>query len=226
MIEIDNLKFTYGQGVFCLYVPQLEITAGQRTVVIGPSGSGKTTLLHLMAGILSPDRGSVRVDGQDLTSQSDVARRNFRVRRVGMVFQQFELLEYLSVLENMLLPYRINRTLTLDPAVRENVHALAENVGISTLLQRYPDQLSQGERQRVAVCRALVTQPSIILADEPTGNLDPRTGDTIVRLILDQAEATGATVLMVTHDHSLLDRFDRVIDFETLMSVSDEEATA
>jgi putative ABC transport system ATP-binding protein len=121
------------------------------------------------------------------------------------------------VRDNILLPYRINPALPLDRAVRQRVGAVAEAVGLSHALDRYPHRLSQGERQRVALSRALITQPRLILADEPTGNLDPRTSGTIVSLLLDQAQQTRATVLMVTHDHSLLTRFRRVLDLEQLV---------
>jgi putative ABC transport system ATP-binding protein len=185
--------------------------------VIGPSGSGKTTLLYLAAGIVSPLSGAVRVAGHDLSRQTDAERRRFRIRQIGLVFQEFELLEYLTVRENILLPYRINPALPLDRAVRQRVGAVAEAVGLSHALDRCPHRLSQGERQRVALSRALITQPRLILADEPTGNLDPRTSGTIVSLLLDQAQQTRATVLMVTHDHSLLTRFSRVLDLEQLI---------
>lgn len=214
MIEIENLVFAYAGGSFCLRVPSLRVERGQKVVFIGPSGSGKTTLLHLAAGILLSDSGTIRVDGVELSRRPDAARRDFRISRIGLIFQEFELLEYLTVRENILLPYRVNRSLKLNRAVRSSVAALAEAAGISGSLDRRPNRLSQGERQRVAICRALITRPGMIFADEPTGNLDPRTSRTILEVILEQAEAGGATVLMVTHDHSLLDRFDHVIDFE------------
>jgi putative ABC transport system ATP-binding protein len=208
------MTFTYSGSDFRLHVPALRIERGEKVVVIGPSGSGKTTLLNLAAGNLLPDAGCVRVGGVELSARSDAARRSFRISQIGLVFQEFELLEYLSVRENILLPYRINRSLRLDGKARKSLRELAEAVGIADLLHRYPDRLSQGERQRVAICRALITRRQMILADEPTGNLDPRTSRTILKLMLDRAEASRATVLAVTHDHSLLERFDRVIDFE------------
>ncbi len=216
MIRFDNVIFGYGDGDFRLRVAALRIDAGEKVALIGPSGSGKTTLLHLAAGILLPEAGSIRVDDTELSHQADAARRDFRISKIGLVFQEFELLEYLTVRENILLPYRVNRSLKLDREVHSSVRSLAEAVGIAGCLDRYPDRLSQGERQRVAISRALITRPQMIFADEPTGNLDPRTSRTIVQVILEQAIAGGATTLMVTHDHSLLDRFDRVIDFEQL----------
>ena len=216
MIQFDNMSFAYGESRFRLCVSRLKVEHGEKAVLIGPSGSGKTTLLHLAAGILLPDEGSVSVGGVELSRQSNAARRDFRISNIGLIFQEFELLEYLSVRENVLLPYRVNRSLKLDGEVRRSVRSLAEAVGIDEALNRYPHRLSQGERQRVAICRALITRPQIIYADEPTGNLDPRTTRTILEVILEQAETSGATVVMVTHDHSLLQRFDRVIDLEQL----------
>ncbi len=222
MIEIEHLTFAYGRD-FRMHLPELKIARGEKVVLIGPSGSGKTTLLHLAAGILLPEAGRICADGVELTRQTDAARRNFRIRSIGLVFQEFELLEYLSVRENILLPYRVNRALRLTREVRASVDELARAVGIGHVLGRRPDRLSQGERQRVAISRALITRPRMIFADEPTGNLDPRTSRTIVELILQQAEAGGATVLMVTHDHSLLEKFDRVVDVGELLEA---DATA
>lgn len=217
MIEVEDMAFTYRRGGFRLRVDSLRIEPGGKVALLGSSGSGKTTLLHLLAGILVPQTGRIRLAGVELSRQGDAVRRDFRISRIGLVFQEFELLEYLPVRENILLPYRVNRSLRLDRAVRESVAALAESVGIGQLLDRYPGRLSQGERQRVAISRALITRPQMIFADEPTGNLDPRTSRTILEVMIEQADACGATVLMVTHDHSLLERFDRVVDLEELL---------
>ncbi|NQV24666.1 MAG: ATP-binding cassette domain-containing protein, partial [Rhodopirellula sp.] len=179
----------------------------------GPSGCGKSTLLTLLAGIAIPRRGDIRVDGRELTSLDDAARRAFRVSSVGMVFQEFELLDYLNVEENILLPFLINPAQRLTHETRSAVNRLATALGLSELLSRRIDRLSHGERQRVAIARALITNPQLLLADEPTGNLDPVTRDRIVELLLNQAAERQATLVMATHDHSLLKRFDRVIDF-------------
>lgn len=217
MIEFENVRFAYPHSEFELCVRQWHVTAEDHVAVIGPSGSGKTTLLYLAAGIVSPLSGAVRVAGHDISRQTDAERRSFRIRHIGLVFQEFELLEYLTVRDNILLPYRINPALQLDRTVSQRVGAVAEAVGLAETLDRYPHRLSHGERQRVALSRALITRPRLILADEPTGNLDPRTSRTIVSLLLDQAEKTRATVLMVTHDHSLLTRFSHVLDLEQLV---------
>lgn len=213
MIEIESLGFSYPEGRFRLSVPALSVADGERLAVVGPSGTGKTTLLNLVAGILRPDEGVVRVAGADLGRLSDAARRAFRAANIGFVFQDFALLDYLSARENILYPYRITPALTLDRAARERAEALARASGLGDKLDRRPGALSQGEQQRVAICRALVTRPRLVLSDEATGNLDPENKALILDLLFARAEEAGAAVLAVTHDHDLLPRFDRVIDF-------------
>jgi ABC-type lipoprotein export system ATPase subunit len=212
MIRVDDLEFRYREGEFVLRVPELAVERGETVAVIGPSGSGKTTLLHLIAGIAVPQAGRVVTGGVELRPLDDGARRDFRVRRIGLVFQEFELLEHLDVLDNILLPYRINRTLHLETAVRQRAAELARGVGIEDKLGRLVGRLSHGERQRAAVCRALVTEPELLLADEPTGNLDPGNKGRVLDILLDYARSTGATLVTVTHDHALLERFARVVD--------------
>ena len=218
VVRIEKLEFRYGEGDFRLRIAELELGRASSVAFIGPSGSGKTTLLHLIAGITSPQTGSIETSGVDVTSLSEAARREFRIKNVGLVFQEFELLEYLTVLDNVLLPYRIHPALTLTQDVRERAAAIAEQVGIGDKLDRYPRQLSQGERQRVAVCRAVLTEPAVLMADEPTGNLDPHNKGRVLDILFDYAEASGTTLLTVTHDHDLLDRFERVVDFRELLS--------
>ena len=157
----------------------------------------------------------VETAGIEVTGLSDRARRDFRIANLGLVFQEFELLEYLNVLDNVLLPYRINASLRLDRGVRERAAELARQVGIADKLRRYPQQLSQGERQRVAVCRALLPQPELLLADEPTGNLDPTNKGRVLDSLFEYVERRQATLVVVTHEHDMLERFDRVVDFET-----------
>ena len=213
MIEVQDLDFRYAEGDFVLRVPQLAIERGSTVAVVGPSGCGKTTLLNLVAGIASPRGGVVTTNDVEVTALSDQARRDFRIRNIGLVFQEFELLEYLNVLDNILLPYRINSALELASQVRDRAHGLAEDVGIADKLDRHPDKLSQGEKQRVAVCRALLTEPVLLLADEPTGNLDPGNKGRVLDILFDYAERSSATLVTVTHDLDLMDRFSRVVDF-------------
>ncbi len=214
VIRVTDLQFRYGEGDFRLQVPSLDLEKGSSVAFIGPSGSGKTTLLHLLAGIVLPGAGRIESNGVEVTSLSDAERRDFRIRHVGLVFQEFELLEYLSVLDNILLPYRINPAIRLAPSVRERAEKLAEDVGIRDKLHRYPRKLSQGERQRVAVCRAVLPEPVLLFADEPTGNLDPVNAARVLDILFGFAERSGSTLVTVTHDHELLPRFERVVDFK------------
>jgi putative ABC transport system ATP-binding protein len=214
VICIRDLEFRYREGEFALRIPVLDVERGSSVAFVGPSGSGKTTLLHLIAGIAVPLAGSVEASGVEVSALPDGARRDFRIRHLGLIFQEFELLEYLSVLDNMLLPYRINPSLALDGAVRRRAVELAEQVGIRDKLARFPGRLSQGERQRVAVCRAVLPQPALILADEPTGNLDPDNTGLVLDLLFELAGRSEATLLTVTHDRDLLPRFDRIVDFK------------
>lgn len=216
MIDVSDLQFLYRDSDFALQIENLKIAPAETVAVVGPSGSGKTTLLNLLAGVLLPNRGTVQVGGLQLPALNDSERRLFRVKHLGMVFQNFELLEYLSVLDNILLPLRIGRGLAVTADVRSRAAELASHVGIGDKLKRYPGQLSQGERQRVAVCRALLLQPSLVLADEPTGNLDPSNKTVVLDLLLDYARSHAATLVTVTHDLELVQRFDRVLDFRNL----------
>ena len=214
MIHVENLRFRYGEGDFRLHVEHLDVERGSTVAFVGPSGSGKTTLLNLVAGIAPPLEGRIETDGVEVGTLGEGDRRRFRVTRIGLVFQEFELLEYLSVVDNILLPYRINPALRLDGTVRRRAEELAEGVGIADKLGRHPRNLSQGERQRVAVCRAVLPRPALLLADEPTGNLDPANKDRVLQILFDYAAETNSTMLAVTHDHDVLDRFDRIVDFK------------
>ena len=206
------MRFEYSQGGFSLRVPELRIADGTKAAAIGPSGSGKTTLLNLISGIERPETGQVETAGVRVDTLSPAARRSFRITNIGFVFQDFLLLEYLDVLQNILYPYRLHHDLLLDAKVRDRAQRLAAELGIDQLLKRRPDELSQGERQRVAIARALVTAPKLLLADEPTGNLDPATKQHALDLLFAQCEALSMTLLMVTHDHGLLERFEEVVD--------------
>ena len=216
MIKIRDLEFHYRGGEFSLRVPALDVDPGSTLALIGPSGTGKTTLLNLVAGYYLPHAGSVQVGDRDLSGLPDPARRAFRIRNVGLVFQEFELLDYLNLRDNILLPYRISPSLTCDQVVRERAERLAREVGIGDKLRRNVNRLSQGERQRVAVCRALLPEPSLLLCDEPTGNLDPANKEHVLDILFAYVRQRAATLLVVTHDHELLPRFERVIDIRDL----------
>ena len=224
MIELRDIQFAYRGGSFRLAIPSFAVRSGERLAVIGPSGSGKTTLLNLIAGILTPSKGQVEVAGTEVSALGDARRRDFRIRNIGFVFQDFELLDYLDVLDNILHPYRIS-ALRLDRRVRKRAAGLAERLGVGDKLKRRADDLSQGEKQRVAICRALLPGPRLILADEATGNLDPFNKRRILDLLFDNVADHGATLLAVTHDHELLPRFDRVVDFADFQADSQPEST-
>jgi ABC-type lipoprotein export system ATPase subunit len=188
MINIQSLEFHYPGNGFSLAIDRFDVAPGEKLAVIGPSGSGKTTLLNLASGIIKPDHGSIAVAATQIEQLSDAQRRDFRINNIGFVFQDFELIEYLNVMDNIIHPYRITRSLQLT-------------------------QSSQGEKQRVAICRALLPGPKLVFADEATGNLDPRNKSRILDLLFDNVAEHGTTLLAVTHDHELLPRFDRVVDF-------------
>lgn len=214
MISIRSLEFHYLTGEFRLNIPEFSVAKGEKVAVIGPSGSGKTTLLNLIAGIMTPLKGTVSVGDVQVSGLDDRERRDFRITNIGFVFQDFELLDYLNVLDNVLHPYRITGALKLDKEARTQAVSLAQGMGIGDKLKRNSNDLSHGEKQRVAICRALLPQPNLILADEATGNLDPDNKGLILDLLFQSVEDHGATLLAVTHDYELLKRFDRVVDFK------------
>ena len=214
-INISGLAFRYpGEQAFEMTVSDLRIASGECVAIVGPSGSGKTTLLSLVAGIQIPQKGEIQIGETRVNYLGESERRAFRIQEVGQVFQAFELLEYLSVIENVLLGPII------DPGIvesaRERATDLLASVGLSHKADSKPARLSHGERQRVAVCRAMLNDPALLLADEPTGNLDQSNKQKVVDLLIKQAKQHHSTLLMVTHDNSLLGSFERVIDFEVI----------
>ena len=219
-IQISNLEFSYTSGSgFHMFIPELEIAAAECVAIVGPSGSGKTTLLNLLAGTLAPQSGEIKVAGQQLDGMTEGARRRFRIDRVGQVFQAFELLEYLTVKENILLPRLIDPARKDDAESQKRIETLLGSVGLPDMANKRPSELSHGERQRVAVCRAMLNHPQLLLADEPTGNLDQANKQKVVDLLIKQAKAHDSMLLMVTHDRSMLDAFERVIDFAQLVKI-------
>lgn len=187
----------------------VRVAAGTRVAVLGPSGSGKSTLLNLVSGIDLPDEGAVFVDGVDLTALSERDRTLFRRERVGFVFQFFNLLPTLTVLENLLLPVELKGA--VGARERARAMALLDDVGLADRADAFPDRLSGGEQQRIAVARALVHEPSLVLADEPTGNLDQDTGALVADLLDRLVRDRGRTLLVVTHSRDLAARMDRVL---------------
>jgi len=216
MIQLKNINYTYPNSDFHLKIDSLTIEKGKRTAVIGPSGFGKTTMLNLVAGIIPSADGEIWVNNTQINQMTDKARRDFRIKEIGFVFQDFKLLDYLSVLDNILLPFRINKILKIGKESKRTAGDLANSLDIADKLPKYPSKLSHGERQRVAICRALLNQPSILLADEPTGNLDPDNKNHIMDILFNYVEDFGSTLITVTHDHELLKGFDKIIDFQKL----------
>ena len=217
LATLRDIRFRHRGGPFAMSIAHFELARGEAVACVGPSGCGKTTLLEILVGIRRPDAGSIEVDGVPLHALAEKALRAWRLRHVGLVFQDLRLLESLSALENILLPYHLDRTLGDLDAATLRARDLARSMGIDSMLGRKPRRLSQGERQRVAVCRALVAEPTLVAADEPTGSLDPETARLAVDLLLDAVRTRGQTLFMVTHDHTLLERFDRVVEMRALL---------
>lgn len=215
VLRVEALRKAYrspdGEVTPVLDIPALELRAGEQVALRGASGSGKTTLLHIIAGILTPDRGRVMIDGADITALGEARRDALRAERIGYVFQTFNLLQGYSALENVLLGMMFGRGADAKAAA-----ALLERVGLGNRLSYRPRQLSVGQQQRVAVARALANHPRLVLADEPTGNLDPRHGTEALTLIRDVCREQGAALLLVSHDPAVLSQFDRVDDLAVL----------
>lgn len=218
-IQATDLVFAYpeprkkgSRRPFRLDCPRWEVPRGARVALSGPSGSGKSTLLNLVAGLLRPERGTLEVEGRRLDSLGEAERRAHRIRKMGFIFQDYPLVRYLDVEENVLLPYRLNRALRLDPAARRRARELLESLGIGAMRGSRPTELSQGEQQRAAIARALITEPSLLLADEPTAGLDPERSDSVLDLLEGLTKERRLTLVMVSHDPSMLSRFDTVLD--------------
>ncbi len=188
----------------------LEISAGESVALVGPSGAGKTTLLALLAGLDHPTTGGVRLCGEDLGKLDEDGRALVRGRNVGFVFQSFHLVPSLTALENVMLPLELGNISNAGPRARDALNS----VGLDARTGHYPRQLSAGEKQRVAIARAFVTNPSVLFADEPTGNLDTASGDRISQLMFDMNRQTGTTLVLVTHEKTLAARCDRIMKLE------------
>jgi putative ABC transport system ATP-binding protein len=215
IIQLENLSKSYseaGQSRLILDSLTLEFVAGEFVCLVGKSGSGKSTLLNLISGIDAPTQGDVTIHTGErvvrLTALNEHERTLFRRRHIGIVFQFFNLIPTLTVLENVTLPLELAGTRGHG---RREATALLERVGLGNRLETYPDRLSGGEQQRVAIARALVHNPLLILADEPTGNLDEETGDNVLRLLLELTRGAGKTLIMATHAPDVAEQADRVL---------------
>ena len=222
-VAASALTRTYGSGesaVHALRGVSLSIPAGQFTAIMGPSGSGKSTLMHLLAGLDTPDSGTVHVAGQDITRMSDRQLTKLRRRHIGFVFQSFNLLPTLTAEENVVLPLVIAGSRP-DAAA---VDALLDRMGLLERRDHRPKELSGGQKQRVAVARALIAKPTVLFADEPTGNLDSRAGAEVLQLLREAVDRDGQTTIMVTHDPRAAAIADRVLSLADGRVVSDSAA--
>ncbi|MGP1271708.1 MAG: ABC transporter ATP-binding protein [Phycisphaerales bacterium] len=209
-VECTAVRFAYpGSRAFALEIPRFEADRGALTALIGPSGSGKSTLLDLLAGRLVPISGRISIAGEPISTLPAHRRRRFRLTRIGDIAQTLALVGHLTALENILL---VAIVAGVRPLPVERARTLAAQLGVEPLLRRRPQKLSQGERQRIAICRALLLEPELLLCDEPTGNLDPSRSRATTELLIRAARERGVAVVMSTHDHSLLDLADRVYD--------------
>jgi len=222
-IEIEDLRFTWpGDGGWSLELPKLQIEAGERVFLAGPSGSGKSTLLNLLGGLLAPQSGDIRMLGQSLTALSAAARDKLRADHVGFLFQMFNLVPYLSMVENVLLPCRFSErrreaVLRGGPMEAEARRLLGHmQLDPSALADRPVTALSVGQQQRVAAARALIGAPSLIVADEPTSALDADAQAAFLELLTAEVAAAGATLLFVSHDRRLEGAFQRTLALDTL----------
>jgi putative ABC transport system ATP-binding protein len=209
LLDVRQIQKSYltGEGRnLVLHNVDLDVAAGISLALTGESGSGKSTLLHLIAGLDKPDSGTITIDGQSIVGLSDIDLAAVRRSTVALVFQQFNLIPSLDVASNISFQARL-----AGRADREWLDTLATELGLTSLLNRYPEQLSGGQQQRVAIGRALAVRPKLILADEPTGNLDEATGDAVLELMLSLVSSTGASLVMATHSSRLAARLDRRI---------------
>ncbi len=215
VLESRDVHKSFRQGPVTLDVLQginLAVRSGERLAIVGASGSGKTTLLQLLGGLDRPTSGKVLVDGQDIHELGEEARGNLRNRTVGFVYQFHHLLPEFSALENVAMPLLVRR---MDvPTARARARALLERVGLGERLEHRPYQLSGGERQRAAVARALVTEPKLVLADEPTGNLDGVNAESVFTLMLELNRERRTSLIVVTHDLRLAGRMERILEIE------------
>ena len=215
LLSITHLKKSFpasdGSISNVVDVPAFSMEAGQQIALSGTSGSGKTTLLNLIAGILQPDDGQVELDGKSISSASEAVRDSLRAQLVGYIFQTFNLLQGYTCLENVLLGMSFGGALDRNRAIE-----LLDHVGLSQRLDYYPRQLSTGQQQRVAVARALANRPKLVLADEPTGNLDPTNAAEALSLIRQTCGEYGAALLLVSHDKEVLNQFEDVRDLSDI----------
>ncbi len=226
ILDLKDVRFRWpGRASFALAVPAFSVMPGETVLLLGESGSGKSTLLSLICGTVLADAGMVRVSGTDLSHLSGGQRDRFRAEQIGMIFQQFNLLPFGSVLDNIILPLRFapTRRGRVDNQ-REEARDLCAALGLPDLMTTKASNLSVGQQQRVAVARAMIGRPPVIIADEPTSALDANSQSAFLDLLFDQVQAHGTTLLMVSHDPRLGERFDRVVAMEEIAQIERQAA--
>ena len=225
ILKISGLEKTYTSGSKQLTVLQnidFEVEKGQTFSIIGPSGSGKTTLLGLCAGLDQPNAGTVELCGHDLSALNEDERAALRNKEVGFIFQNFQLLPTLTAIENVSVPLELQGDKNASTRAKE----LLEQVGLADRIDHYPSQLSGGEQQRVALARAFVNKPSILFADEPTGNLDEETGEKVIKLLFELNKSAGTTLVIISHDLDLANRTQQILRLKGGQILTNERTTA
>ena len=213
ILQTTDLVKTYGEGDTCVHALRgvnFTVDKGEFVAIVGTSGSGKSTLLHMLGGLDNPTSGTVTIDGKELGNMKDEERTIFRRRKIGFIFQSFNLVPVLSVYENIVLPVELDGGKVDASYVEEIIHTL----GLDEKVNAYPNQLSGGQQQRVAIARALAAAPAIILADEPTGNLDSKTSQDVLGLLKVIGERFGQTIVMITHNEEIAQMADCIIRIE------------
>lgn len=222
LMQTKNLSKVYGKGenqVIALNNCNLSFKEGSFTSIVGRSGSGKSTLLHLIGGLDLPTNGEVLIEGQSIYNMTDSERTIFRRRRLGFIFQSYNLVPELTAYQNILLPLNLDARIT----DKEYLNEIVSILGLETRLNHYPGELSGGQQQRIAIARALITKPAVVLADEPTGNLDGLSGSEVLELLHLSRKRFNQTLIMVTHDRQIADGSDRTITIQDGLVVSDSE---
>ncbi|SFN66728.1 putative ABC transport system ATP-binding protein [Bizionia echini] len=225
ILKITGLQKTYASGnkqLTVLHDISFEVEKGQTFSIVGPSGSGKTTLLGLCAGLDQPNAGTVELCGQDLSKLNEDQRAQLRNKEVGFIFQNFQLLPTLTALENVSVPLELQGS---KEATKKSL-TLLEKVGLGDRVHHYPSQLSGGEQQRVALARAFANAPTILFADEPTGNLDDETGEKVIQLLLDLNKENGTTLVIISHDLDLANRTQQILRLKGGKIVTNQLTTA
>ncbi len=215
IVQLDSVEFAYPKRKdtpsSSISVPDLTVQVGEHWMIVGPSGSGKSTILNLISGELVPQSGLVQVLGRSVHELTLAERQSFRIANIGYVFQDFPLVPYLNVVQNIVFPYRVNPELILSTDAFDRADSLLRRLGLSDKASRMPSELSQGERQRVAIARALIAKPRLILADEPTAGLDLERSHDVLDLLEGIATEEGAGLIVVSHEPQIVERFNHVL---------------